>query len=61
MDEDQIIQRLEKLLGNQDKSITRLIAEFRAKVRAGQLSTGQTQQAIKAFTDLAKNNKNLNY
>ena len=60
MTEDEIIQRLERLLGNQDKSITRLIAEFRAKVRAGQLSTGQTQQAIKAFTDLAKNSKNLN-
>ena len=60
MDEDRIIQNLEKLLGQQNKDINRLIAEFRTKVRAGQLSSGQTQQAIKAFTDLAKNSKNLN-
>ena len=60
MDEDQIIQRLEKLLGNQNKDITRLIAEFRTKIRAGQLSTGDTQQAIKAFKNLAQNSKNLN-
>jgi len=59
MDEEKLIAQLEKLLGNQNKNIDRLIAEFRNKVRSGNLSTGETQQAIKAFKDLAKNTKAL--
>lgn len=59
MDEERLIQQLEKLLGQQGKDITRLIAEFKGKVRSGALTTSQTQQAVKAFSDLAKNSKNL--
>jgi len=59
MDEERLIQQLEKLLGQQGKDITRLIAEFRLKVRSGALTTSQTQQAVKAFDNLAKNSKNL--
>ena len=59
MDEERLIQQLEKLLGQQGKDITRLIAEFKGKVRSGALTTSQTQQAVKAFDNLAKNSKNL--